>query len=61
MTFNVPAGTRGLYVTVRHGLTGITSRNVTSSITVTNNNGVSKNIICPTLTITRGTGSFTQS
>lgn len=61
MTFNVPSGTKGLYVTVRHGLTGITSRNVTTSITVTNNNGVSKNIICPTLTITRGTGSFTQS
>ncbi|WP_259349638.1 phage tail protein [Enterobacter sp. RHBSTW-00175] len=57
-TINVPAGTGGLWMTVRHAVRGITSATVTGTITVTGTGTASKTISSPTLTITRGTGSF---
>ncbi|WP_426739397.1 phage tail protein [Enterobacter cloacae complex sp. 400B2] len=57
-TINVPAGTSGLWMTVRHAVKGITSATVTGVITVTGTGTASKIISSPTLTITRGTGSF---
>lgn len=57
-TINVPAGTSGLWMTVRHAVNGITSATVTGVITVTGTGTASKIISSPTLTITRGTGSF---
>ncbi len=55
---NVPAGTGGLWMTVRHAVRGITSAAVTGTITVIGTGTASKIISAPTLTITRGTGSF---
>ena len=55
---NVPAGTGGLWMTVRHAVRGITSATVTGTITVIGTGTASKTISAPTLTITRGTGSF---
>ncbi|MCR1332324.1 host specificity protein J [Enterobacter sp. BT4] len=57
-TINVPAGTGGLWMTVRHAVRGITSATVTGTITVIGTGTASKTISAPTLTITRGTGSF---
>ncbi|HGF1360363.1 TPA: host specificity protein J [Enterobacter cloacae] len=57
-TINVPAGTGGLWMTVRHAVRGITSAAVTGTITVIGTGTASKIISAPTLTITRGTGSF---
>ncbi|EOY4468815.1 phage tail protein [Enterobacter hormaechei] len=57
-TINVPAGNSGLWMTVRHAMKGITSATVTGVITVTGTGTASKIISSPTLTITRGTGSF---
>ncbi|MDU6982769.1 MAG: DUF1983 domain-containing protein, partial [Clostridium perfringens] len=57
-TINVPAGSSGLWMTVRHAVKGITSATVTGVITVTGTGTASKIISSPTLTITRGTGSF---
>ena len=57
-TINVPAGNSGLWMTVRHAVKGITSATVTGVITVTGTGTASKIISSPTLTITRGTGSF---
>ena len=57
-TINVPAGNSGLWMTVRHAVKGITSATVTGVITVTGTGTSSKIISSPTLTITRGTGSF---
>ncbi len=57
-TINVPAGNSGLWMTVRHAVKGITSATVTGVITVTGTMTAGKIISSPTLTITRGTGSF---
>ncbi len=57
-TINVPAGTGGLWMTVRHGVRGITSAAITGTITVIGTGTASKIISAPTLTITCGTGSF---
>ena len=57
-TINVPAGTGGLWMTVRHAVRWITSATVTGTITVIGTGTASKTISAPTLTITRGTGSF---
>ncbi len=57
-TIAVPSGTFGVWITVRHAATGIGSTTVTGVITVTGKNLVSKAILAPTLTITRGNGSF---
>ncbi|MFK8930219.1 DUF1983 domain-containing protein [Enterobacter sp. NW-057-I_ECC_S150] len=57
-TINVPSGTGGLWMTVRHAVRGITSAAVTGTITVIGTGTASKIISAPTLTITRGTGSF---
>ncbi|HGW2951151.1 TPA: phage tail protein, partial [Enterobacter asburiae] len=57
-TINVPAGNSGLWMTARHAVKGITSATVTGVITVTGTGTASKIISSPTLTITRGTGSF---
>ncbi|HHN5898424.1 TipJ family phage tail tip protein [Enterobacter hormaechei] len=55
----IPAGTGGLRITVRHAVRNITSNAITGTITVTGTGTASKRIAAPTLTITRGTGSFT--
>jgi len=57
-TINVPAGTGGLWITVRHAVSNITSSTVTGTITVVGTGTAGKTISSPTLTITRGTGSF---
>ncbi|WP_049005137.1 host specificity protein J [Enterobacter cloacae] len=57
-TINVPAGTGGLWITVRHAVSNITSSTVTGTITVVGKGTAGKTISSPTLTITRGTGSF---
>ncbi|WZK93065.1 tail tip host specificity protein J [Enterobacter phage vB_EclS_AS5] len=49
------------WITLRHAVAGITSQKVTASITMVGAGTVSKSIRSPTLTITRGTGSFTSS
>ncbi len=54
----IPAGTGGLRITVRHAVRNITANVVTGTITVTGTGTASKRIAAPTLTITRGTGSF---
>ncbi|MFZ5401728.1 TipJ family phage tail tip protein [Enterobacter asburiae] len=54
----IPAGTGGLRITVRHAVRNITANTITGSITVTGTGTASKRIAAPTLTITRGTGSF---
>ncbi len=54
----IPAGTGGLRITVRHAVRNITSNVITGTITVTGTGTASKRIAAPTLTITRGTGSF---
>ncbi|WP_259349670.1 DUF1983 domain-containing protein [Enterobacter sp. RHBSTW-00175] len=55
---NVPSGTAGVWMTVRHAVRNITTSTVTGIITVTGTGTASKIISAPTLTITRGTGSF---
>ena len=57
-TINVPAGNNGLWMTVRHAVRGITSTTVTGTITVVGTGTSGKGILSPTLTVTRGTGSF---
>ncbi|WP_395264692.1 DUF1983 domain-containing protein [Enterobacter soli] len=57
-TINVPAGNNGLWMTVRHAVRGITSNTVTGTITVVGTGTSGKGILSPTLTVTRGTGSF---
>ncbi|MDQ2256823.1 phage tail protein [Enterobacter soli] len=57
-TINVPAGNNGLWMTVRHAIRGITSTTVTGTITVVGTGTSGKGILSPTLTVTRGTGSF---
>ena len=57
-TINVPAGNNGLWMTVRHAVRGITSTTVTGTIKVVGTGTSGKGILSPTLTITRGTGSF---
>ncbi len=54
----IPAGTGGLRITVRHAVRNITANVITGTITVTGTGTASKRIAAPTLTITRGTGSF---
>lgn len=58
-TFSLSNG-EDRWITLRHAVAGITSQGVTASITMVGN-VVSKSIRSPTLTITRGTGSFTSS
>ncbi|CZZ09130.1 phage tail protein [Enterobacter hormaechei] len=55
---NVPSGNTGMWISVRHALKNITANTVTGTITVTGSGTASKSITSPTLTITRGTGSF---
>ncbi|MDR9947588.1 phage tail protein [Enterobacter sichuanensis] len=55
---NVPSGNTGMWISVRHALINITANTVTGTITVTGSGTASKSITSPTLTITRGTGSF---
>jgi predicted phage tail protein len=55
---NVPPGNTGMWISVRHALRNITANTVTGTITVTGSGTASKSITSPTLTITRGTGSF---
>ncbi|HEB0947632.1 TPA: DUF1983 domain-containing protein [Enterobacter cloacae] len=55
---NVPSGNTGMWISVRHALRNITANKVTGTITVTGSGTASKSITSPTLTITRGTGSF---
>ncbi|AXF64193.1 DUF1983 domain-containing protein [Leclercia sp. W17] len=55
---SVPSGTGGLWMPVRHAVRGITDNVVVATITVIGTGTVSKRISAPTLTITRGTGSF---
>ncbi|MCK7322944.1 phage tail protein [Enterobacter kobei] len=55
---NVPSGNTGMWISVRHALRNITANTVTGTITVTGSGTASKSITSPTLTITRGTGSF---
>ncbi|RGD11115.1 phage tail protein [Enterobacter sp. AM17-18] len=57
-TINVPSGTAGVWMTVRHAVRNLTASTVTGIITVTGTGTASKIISAPTLTITRGTGSF---
>lgn len=57
-TINVPAGNNGLWMTVRHAVRRITSTTVTGTITVVGTGTSGKGILSPTLTVTRGTGSF---
>ncbi len=57
-TITVPAGTGGLWVTVRHAVRNLTASVITGTITVVGTGTASKRIAAPTLTITRGTGSF---
>ncbi|AUU92354.1 hypothetical protein C2U55_26460 [Enterobacteriaceae bacterium ENNIH3] len=57
-TINVPAGNNGLWMTVRHAVRGITSTTVTGTIKVVGTGTSGKGILSPTLTVTRGTGSF---
>lgn len=46
------------FYTLRFGVKGITSNTVTATLTIVNANSVSKIIYAPSLTIARGTGSF---
>ncbi|WP_409454958.1 MULTISPECIES: phage tail tip fiber protein [unclassified Leclercia] len=55
---SVPAGTGGLWITVRHAVRNLTANVITGTITVTGTGTASKRIAAPTLIITRGTGSF---
>lgn len=57
-SISVPAGTGGLWITVRHAVRNITASVITGTITVVGTGTASKRIAAPTLTITRGTGSF---
>ena len=57
-SISVPAGTGGLWVTVRHAVRNLTASVITGTITVVGTGTASKRIAAPTLTITRGTGSF---
>ncbi|MCG1031992.1 DUF1983 domain-containing protein [Bacillus amyloliquefaciens] len=57
-SISVPAGTGGLWITVRHAVRNLTASVITGTITVVGTGTASKRIAAPTLTITRGTGSF---
>ncbi len=57
-SISVPAGTGGLWITVRHAVRNLTTSVITGTITVVGTGTASKRIAAPTLTITRGTGSF---
>ncbi|UYM55453.1 DUF1983 domain-containing protein [Leclercia adecarboxylata] len=57
-SISVPSGTGGLWITVRHAVRNLTASVITGNITVTGTGTASKRIAAPTLTITRGTGSF---
>ncbi|ENU3987631.1 DUF1983 domain-containing protein [Enterobacter kobei] len=46
------------FYTLRFGVKGINTNTVTATLTIVNANSVSKIIYSPSLTITRGTGSF---
>lgn len=46
------------FYTLRFGVKGINAGTVTATLTIVNANSVSKRIYSPSLTITRGTGSF---
>ncbi|HDV9095527.1 TPA: DUF1983 domain-containing protein [Enterobacter kobei] len=46
------------FYTLRFGVKGINASTVTATLTIVNDNSVSKVIYSPSLTITRGTGSF---
>ncbi|WP_182945024.1 host specificity protein J [Enterobacter cloacae] len=46
------------FYTLRFGVNGINTNTVTATLTIVNANSVSKIIYSPSLTITRGTGSF---
>ncbi|MDV0597686.1 DUF1983 domain-containing protein [Enterobacter sp. 23-M-SZ-13] len=46
------------FYTLRFGVKGINASTVTAKLTIVNANSVSKGIYSPSLTITRGTGSF---
>jgi hypothetical protein len=52
-----PAYANNFY-TLRFGVKGINASTVTATLTIVNANSVSKVIYSPSLTITRGTGSF---
>ncbi|BBV87780.1 hypothetical protein STW0522ENT62_32260 [Enterobacter kobei] len=58
VNINVPSGNTGMWISVRHALRNTTANTVTGTITVTGSGTASKSITSPTLTITRGTGSF---
>ncbi|WP_370462899.1 DUF1983 domain-containing protein [Leclercia sp. 119287] len=55
---SVPSGTGGLWIAVRHAVRNLTANVITGNITVSGTGTASKRIAAPTLTITRGTGSF---
>lgn len=54
----VKSGANGNYFTLRHAVRGITSRTVQVTWTAVNAGAVSKNIISPSIIVTRGSGSF---
>lgn len=54
-TFDVPVG--GLWFTARHAATGLTGQRIDASIFVSSSNATVA-IYAPTITVTRGTGSF---
>ncbi|WNY90040.1 DUF1983 domain-containing protein [Leclercia adecarboxylata] len=57
-SIGVPAGTGGLWITVRHAVRNLTANVINGTITVVGSGTAGKRIAAPTLTITRGTGSF---
>jgi len=57
-SISVPSGTGGLWIAVRHAVRNLTANVITGTITVSGTGTASKRIAAPTLTITRGTGSF---
>jgi len=57
-SISVPAGTGGLWITVRHAVRNLTANVINGTITVVGSGTAGKRIAAPTLTITRGTGSF---
>ncbi|QDK21156.1 DUF1983 domain-containing protein [Leclercia adecarboxylata] len=54
-TFDVPVG--GFWFTARHAVTGLTGQRIDASIFVSSSNATVA-IYAPTITVTRGTGSF---
>ncbi|QGW18227.1 DUF1983 domain-containing protein [Leclercia adecarboxylata] len=57
-SIGVPAGTGGLWITVRHAVRNLTANVINGTITIVGSGTAGKRIAAPTLTITRGTGSF---